>query len=644
LSRSPVMIQSLEPRVMLAAIDPYNMGKGDWIWYLSSARSNTGTSTNLALFQYLKNKGMNWVIVKASNGTDANFNSTQFNAQLVTDAHTAGLKLFAYQYVYGADPAGEAAAAKAVIARSTGIDGLIIDAETEYEHLANNDAAATTYLTTIKAAYPNLFLAHAPFPIVSYHSAFPYYTFGKYCDVVMPQDYFGAIKVTPQYMVTWQNDQWNTLYNGWKGTSKADGIKPLAPISQGWNDASTNTTTGADILTFINSLKTVANPASPGGYKGVSFWSVQHHTADMWNGIGTATIGNPVFSVGQTVQVVGTGTSGLKAWTDSSSAPPATYTVQPEGAVGTVISGPVFANGFNRWQIRWKGDNVNRWSAEDFLQAAPAPAAPTYTSPASGASFVNTPPASLNWNNSPLAMSYDVYLDGALKANVTGTTYSLSGLTTGSHTWQIRAKNSTATAAGATWSFTFTIPPPSMPSFPTPINVASVKMAPPVLDWADSSGATSYDVYYNGALQGNVTQSQWTPPTPAPPKVMQNWRVVAKNAGGSTPGPTWYFQVDPIPGDANVDGVVDTNDFAILMSHLNQTGTWTGGDFNGDGRIGFADFQVLELNFGQSVGVSADEVVSGVLAGGVSDDATPLFSLTPVRKPKPAAPVHRRDL
>src|SRR5438034_748633 len=136
------MIQSLEPRVMLAAIDPYNMGKGDWIWYLSSARSNTGTTTN--------------------------------------------------------------------------------------------------------PAYPNLFLAHAPFPIVSYHSAFPYYTFGKYCDAVMPQDYFGAIKVTPQYMVTWQNDQWNTLYNGWKGTSKADGIKPLVPISQGWNDASTNTTTGAD--------------------------------------------------------------------------------------------------------------------------------------------------------------------------------------------------------------------------------------------------------------------------------------------------------------------------------------------------------------------------------------------------------------
>src|SRR6478752_8247254 len=179
---------------------------------MSSARANLNVSTNLAVFQALKSKGMNWVIVKASQGTNSDF-ASQFNSTLIANAHTAGLKIFGYQYVTGADPAGEATAAKAVIAK--GADGFIIDAEGEYERLANNATAASTYMTSIRATYPNLFIAHAPFPIVSYHSAFPYYTFGKYCDAVMPQDYFGAIKVTPQYMVTWQNDQWNTLYNGW---------------------------------------------------------------------------------------------------------------------------------------------------------------------------------------------------------------------------------------------------------------------------------------------------------------------------------------------------------------------------------------------------------------------------------------------
>src|SRR2546423_1010029 len=33
LSQRP-MIQSLEPRLLLTAVDPYNMGKGDWIWTL----------------------------------------------------------------------------------------------------------------------------------------------------------------------------------------------------------------------------------------------------------------------------------------------------------------------------------------------------------------------------------------------------------------------------------------------------------------------------------------------------------------------------------------------------------------------------------------------------------------------------------
>ncbi len=554
MSNRPVILP-LEPRLLLAAVDPYNMGKGDWIWTVSNARSNTGASTNLALFQYLKNKGMKWVIVKASDGTSSTYGGTQFNAQLVNDAHSAGLKIFAYQYVYGSDPAGEAAAAKAVIARSNP-DGLVIDAEGEYERLANNATAATTYCTTIKAAYPSLFMAHAPFPIISYHSAFPYYTFGKYCDAVMPQDYWGAIKVTPTRMVQWQNDEWNTLYNGWKGTSKADAIKPIVPIGQGWNDSSTNFTSGVDIVTFVNQLKTIANPASPGGYKGVSYWSVQHHTADMWTGIGQANIGNPTFSVGQAVQVTGTGTSGLKAWSDSSSVAPATFVVKPEGTVGTIVSGPVFAEGYNRWRIRYQGDTVDRWSAEDFLQPAPPPPAPTYVTPANGASL-STPPAKLDWNDVALA--------------------------------------------------------------------------------------TSYDVYFNNVLVGNTAVSEWTLAAKPTPKVMNVWRVVAKNGGNATSGANWFFEVDPIPGDANADGVVDSIDFTTLLNHYNQPGGWGVGDFNGDGQVGFGDFQILELNFGKTAPVMADPFVADVSSSSKSDKRS-VFSVAPVRptKPVPLTPVRRR--
>jgi hypothetical protein len=631
---------SLEPRVLLSVVDPYNMGKGDWVWTLSNARSNTGTSTNLALFQYLKNKGMRWVIVKGADGTSSTYGGTQFNAQLVTDAHNAGLKIFAYQYVYGSNPTGEAAAAKAVIARSNP-DGLVIDAEGEYERLANNATAATTYLTTIKSAYPSLFLAHAPFPIVSYHSAFPYYTFGKYCDAVMPQDYWGAIKVTPTRMVQWQNDEWNTLYNGWRGTGKADAIKPLVPIGQGWNDSSTNFTSGTDIQTFVSQLKSISNPASPGGYKGVSYWSVQHHTADMWTGIAAANIGNPVFTVGQTIQVSGTGASGLKAWSDSSSVSPATYVVKPEGTVGTIVSGPVFAQGYNRWRIRYKGDTVDRWSAEDYLKPAAAPTAPTYISPANGATY-NTPQFKLAWNDVPLATYYDVYFDGVFRAHIQTTEFNLGSMSMGTHTWQIKAENSVATVAGPTWSFTFTIPAPATPASPTPGNNVTLYTPPALLDWADSANATSYDVYLDNALLGNVIASRWALPTPPSLLTTHVWRVVARNLGNVVVGPDWSFTVAPIAGDANADGVVNTSDYKIVTAHYGQTGTWATGDFDNDGRVGFSDYQILEQNLGQTapapaaattVGtVSAEEELAGVTATPVT---RPVFSLKPVKKPRP---------
>jgi hypothetical protein len=640
------LMQELESRLLLSAngIDPYNLGKGDWIWYLSSARANVGVSTNLQLFQYLKNKGMKWVIVKASEQTSPNFNNTQFDAALVADAHAAGLKIFAYQYATGANPTGEATAAKTVISR--GADGFIIDAESEYEHLANNATAATTYMTSIRAAYPTLFIAHAPFPIVSYHSAFPYYTFGKYCDAVMPQDYWGDIGVSVTRMVQRQNDEWNTLYNGWAGTAKADAIKPIVPVGQGWNDSTTTTTTGAQIVDFVNQLKALTNPASPNGYRGVSFWSVQHHTADMWTGIGQASIGNPVFTPGQTVRVTGTGTSGLKAWSDSSSASPATFVVKPEGAVATIVSGPVFAAGYNRWQVRYKGDTVDRWSAEDFLAKAAAPTAPTYAYPGNGSTYVDTAPAALAWNDVDVATSYDVYLDGAFKTNLATTSCTLSGVGTGTHTWQIRAKNSAGTTAGTTWSFSV-VPSPAKPSAPTPGDGASLVIAPNRLDWADAANATSYDVYLNDVLLGTTTTSDWTLAAPPPPKDLQQWRVVAKNAVTSTAGDTWTFEVDPIPGDANADGVVNFDDLLLVAKNYNSTvATWSQGDFTGDGTVNFDDLLLLAKNYNTTAPVSAPTpspalvsaapVTAGVLTDPTHDKKRPPFSTTPVIKPKPA--------
>ena len=267
-------------------IDPANLGKGDWIWQIPSCLTALGVANVQGLIDYEKARGMEWITVKC--GDSGNIWS-QFNTDLITRAHAAGLKIFGWAYVYGNNIQGEIDVA--LNALNLGADGFIIDAESEYETLANNAAAATQYCEGIRAAYPNTFLAHAPYPIISSHPGFPYITFGKYCNAVMPQAYWADIGGTGYMvtMVTRMNTEWRNWQNSLTGAN-TNAIKPLAPIGQGYNSVN-GTVTGAAITTFVNALKTNTPAASAGGYKGLSFWSCQHHSADMWSAIGVATIG-----------------------------------------------------------------------------------------------------------------------------------------------------------------------------------------------------------------------------------------------------------------------------------------------------------------------------------------------------------------
>jgi probable HAF family extracellular repeat protein len=62
---------------------------------------------------------------------------------------------------------------------------------------------------------------------------------------------------------------------------------------------------------------------------------------------------------------------------------------------------------------------------------------------------------------------------------------------------------------------------------------------------------------------------------------------------GLTPDPS-------IPGDANLDGRVDSLDLALTVKNLGQTcgATFTHGDFSGDGMVSTADLLILRSHFG----------------------------------------------
>ena len=166
------------------------------------------------------------------------------------------------------------------------------------------------------------------------------------------------------------------------------------------------------------------------------------------------------------------------------------------------------------------------------------PAAPTAPNPANGAA-VATAPNRFDWADASGATSYDIAVDGVFRATVTASEWTPSlTLSAGVHNWRVAARNTAGTTTGPLWSFT--IGALGTPTSPSPADNARVSAPPAVLDWADVSGAISYDVFLDGVLLGQPSVSRLALDrqlTLGP----HLWRVVARGAMEQNSGPTWVF-------------------------------------------------------------------------------------------------------
>ncbi len=226
-------------------------GQGMWIWYMSA--SDGGNVASIAA--QAKAAGVGTLLIKSSDGS-TNYWS-QFSKTLVEEVHAQGLKVCAWQYVYGSNPTGEAElGAKAV---AEGAECLVIDAEAQYEGLYG---AAQTYIGALRAKIgPTFPLALASFPYVNYHPSFPYSVFlgpgGAQFNV--PQMYWHDIgtSVAQVYVNTFEQ---NLIYG-----------RPILPLGQTYGGVS-----GSEIVAF-RSL------ASAYGAAGDSFWDWQETKAPGWS-------------------------------------------------------------------------------------------------------------------------------------------------------------------------------------------------------------------------------------------------------------------------------------------------------------------------------------------------------------------------
>jgi hypothetical protein len=230
-------------------LPPVMRGHGMWIWQLP--RSDGGNLDAIAARAGAA--GMHTVFIKSADAANV---WGQFTPQLVQELHARGLRVCAWQFVYGSDPIGEAAAGVAAV--NTGADCLIIDAETAYE---GRYAAAQRYLTTLRAAIgPGYPLGLTSFPYVDYHPRFPYSVFlgpgGAQAN--LPQVYWKEIGGSVD-AVSARTVAHNRIYRA-----------PLAPLGQAYSGPPP---------TDLERFRAIW---AGYGVAGLSWWSWQAASASTW--------------------------------------------------------------------------------------------------------------------------------------------------------------------------------------------------------------------------------------------------------------------------------------------------------------------------------------------------------------------------
>jgi hypothetical protein len=70
---------------------------------------------------------------------------------------------------------------------------------------------------------------------------------------------------------------------------------------------------------------------------------------------------------------------------------------------------------------------------------------------------------------------------------------------------------------------------------------------------------------------------------------------------GPAPVPTNFnFTTSVVPGDANLNGTVDINDYNTVVRNFGTGTTWTQGDFSGGAAVSINDYNTVVRNFGHS--------------------------------------------
>jgi len=162
-------------------------GKGMWIWKIPSCEGGDPA----AIARVAEAAGFTHVMIKIANDTrpyNVDSQGRDLVMPVVDALRSKGIGVWGWHYVYGYDPAGEAAIAISQT-KKFGMDGYIIDAEAEYK-LAGREAVARSFMTALRKGLPSKPVALSSYRWPSWHPTFPFAAFLEKCDLNMPQVYW----------------------------------------------------------------------------------------------------------------------------------------------------------------------------------------------------------------------------------------------------------------------------------------------------------------------------------------------------------------------------------------------------------------------------------------------------------------------
>ncbi|MDD4237500.1 MAG: hypothetical protein PHT62_02925, partial [Desulfotomaculaceae bacterium] len=228
------------------------VGKQMWIWELDLVEK--GVIKNI--ITKAVGLGLTGLLVKAWDG----LRYWDQLDRIAGAAKEAGLFVGAWGYSYGNNISGEIKCMEKAV--KGGADWLIIDAEIEYEN-QNGEKKAASLSSGISSSsvFQNVKLGYSTFALPAYHAKFPYKGFSAFCDVALPQVYWGDFGMSPVDALkkcVQQHSQFGLA---------------VAPVGQSYDDIKSG-----EITSFMKT-------AGELGLPGISFWSWQHASDVMLNEI-----------------------------------------------------------------------------------------------------------------------------------------------------------------------------------------------------------------------------------------------------------------------------------------------------------------------------------------------------------------------